>query len=353
MSTDQAVWKIAQAIGVEIKDDIEISHRIKMKHGNKPILAKFCNHKIKSKVYKARTQLRSTTISSIFPDCVSFTTEDNRQPKISINENLTQYRKEMMKTAREKQNNAGDKKRSIQLQHASQMWNLLEAVDPGGDDILCLLKDGGDIVWKAWVKPNLESHEYKPGTIISYLTSYEKFLIFVTHQRFNKEAPPLHADNSKLFDIIKNDLKGWRSTVDSKSHEHKNKRFVEESDGLLTLKELDKIKSSKTYSEEELGLSAVAPIDFHKMKAIDKATLETMMTLCAKGAMARKCLGIDLLQKSSEHVMEMIGFLADNQLKTKLNFYIDKDDVFKRMGVVCKERWQWLKRLGEEEDGPG
>lgn len=103
---------------------------------------------------------------------------------------------------------------------------------------------------------------------------------------------------------------------------------------------------------EELGLSAVAPIDFHKMKAIDKATLETMMTLCAKGAMAGKCLGIDLLQKSSEHVMEMIGFLADNQLKTKLNFYIDEDDVFKRMGVICKERWQWLKRLGEEEDGP-
>ncbi|KAL9977281.1 hypothetical protein ACROYT_G014670 [Oculina patagonica] len=100
-----------------------------------------------------------------------------------------------------------------------------------------------------WVKPNLENKKYKPGTIFSYLTSYEKFLIFVTHQRFNKEAPPLHADDSKLFDIIKNDLKGWRSIVDSKSHEHKNQRFIEESDGLLTLDELDKIKSSKTYGE--------------------------------------------------------------------------------------------------------
>ena len=144
---------------------------------------------------------------------------------------------------------AGDKKQSIRLQHASQMRNLLEAVDPDGDDILCLLKDGGDIVWKAWVKPNLESKKYKPGTIISYLTSYEKFLVFVTHQRFNKAAPPLHANNSKLFEIIKSDLKGWRSTVDSKSHEHKNQRFMEESDGLLTLEELDKIKSSKTYGE--------------------------------------------------------------------------------------------------------
>ncbi len=146
---------------------------------------------------------------------------------------------------------AGDKKQSIRLQHASQMRNLLEAVDPSGDDILCLLKDGGDIVWKAWVKPNLESQKYKPGTIISYLTSYEKFLIFVTHQRFNKEAPPLHADDIQLFEIIKTDLKGWRSTVDSKSHEHKNRRFVEESEGLLTLEELDKIKSSKAFGQAQ------------------------------------------------------------------------------------------------------
>ena len=83
MSTDQAVCAIAQAVGVEIKeDDIEIS-------GSKPILAKFISHKTKSKIYKARTQLRSVTISSIFPDCFTFTTDDDPQPKIFINENLT------------------------------------------------------------------------------------------------------------------------------------------------------------------------------------------------------------------------------------------------------------------------
>lgn len=103
---------------------------------------------------------------------------------------------------------------------------------------------------------------------------------------------------------------------------------------------------------QELGLSAVAPIDFQDIKSVDKGTLETMMTLCEKGAMAGKCLGIDLLQKSSEHVMELIQVVANNEVKGKLNYRVDKDDVYKRMGVVCKERWQWLHKLGEEEDGP-
>ncbi|KAJ7381235.1 hypothetical protein OS493_001351 [Desmophyllum pertusum] len=76
---------------------------------------------------------------------------------------------------------AGDKKQTILLQHANQMRNLLEAVDPAGDDILCLLDHQGDAVWKMWVKPNLDAKTKKPGTIISYLTSYEKFLSFVNN----------------------------------------------------------------------------------------------------------------------------------------------------------------------------
>ena len=56
MSTDQIVCKIAEAVGLKIQeDDIEISHRIKRKDDNKPVLAKFVSHKIKSKVYKPLT----------------------------------------------------------------------------------------------------------------------------------------------------------------------------------------------------------------------------------------------------------------------------------------------------------
>lgn len=57
MLTDQVVCKIAEAIGEQIwEDDIEISHRIKRKRGVRPILAKFVSHKVKLKVYKARTK---------------------------------------------------------------------------------------------------------------------------------------------------------------------------------------------------------------------------------------------------------------------------------------------------------
>lgn len=143
---------------------------------------------------------------------------------------------------------AGDKKETIRLQHAAQMRNLLEAIDPGGDDILCLPDHEGDAVWKLWVRPNLVEKK-KPGTIISYLTSYEKFLTFVTHKRFSFAAPAIHPDYIKDFETVKDNLKGWRSTVDSQSYAVKNKRFVDESEGLLTLQELVQIKSRNMYNE--------------------------------------------------------------------------------------------------------
>ena len=71
------------------------------------------------------------------------------------------------------------------------MWNLLEAVDPKRNNIMGLLKDKGDALWSMWVKPHLDNETKKPGTVISYLTSYEKFLNLVTHNPFNKSAPPL------------------------------------------------------------------------------------------------------------------------------------------------------------------
>ena len=146
---------------------------------------------------------------------------------------------------------AGDKKRAIRLQHASQMRLLLESVDPNGDDILCLLEDEGDAVWKRWVKPHLTNGTKKPGTIISYLTSYEKFLGFVTHERFNKSAPAVHPDYMARFNTLQKDIKGWRSCVDSQTYHLKNKRMVDETEGLLTLDELTRIKSSKVYNNAQ------------------------------------------------------------------------------------------------------
>lgn len=99
------------------------------------------------------------------------------------------------------------------------------------------------------MKPNLVQKKKKPGTIISYLTSYEKFLTFVTHKRFSAAAPAIDPANIKDFETVKADLKGWRSTVDSQSYDVRNKRFVDESEGLLSLQELAQIKSSKMYND--------------------------------------------------------------------------------------------------------
>jgi len=104
-------------------------------------------------------------------------------------------------------------------------------------------------VWSGWVKPHLKAGTKKPGTLISYLTSYEKFLSFVTHERFNKTAPPIHPNHLPMFGTILKDLKGWRSIVDSQSYQVKNQRMVDETEGLLTLEELTEIKTSTYYND--------------------------------------------------------------------------------------------------------
>lgn len=59
-------------------------------------------------------------------------------------------------------------------QHARQILNMLNAIDPDADDIVCLTDDQGFRVLQ-WAMPLLESQKKRPGTIISYLTSLEKF----------------------------------------------------------------------------------------------------------------------------------------------------------------------------------
>ena len=109
---------------------------------------------------------------------------------------------------------------------------LLESIDSKGDNIFSLLDDQGDAVWKRWVKPHLTNGTKKPGTIIWYLTTYEKFLNFVTHERFNKSAPPVPPDLKLRFNTLQKDIKGWRSCVDSQMYHVKNKCTVHKTEGL-------------------------------------------------------------------------------------------------------------------------
>lgn len=146
---------------------------------------------------------------------------------------------------------AGSKKDSIRLQHASQVWALLEHIEPRGDDITCLAKKEGDAVWQLWVRPMLESNSKKPGTIISYLTSFEKFLKFVTNPRYRRYGAPIHPKHLQTFKTVLPEIKGWRSTVDSQTQDVQNQRFIDETEGILTVEEVQKLKTSKHYSDAE------------------------------------------------------------------------------------------------------
>ena len=99
-SPEEVVPKISEALEVPVgPQDIEISHKLNNK-GNKAIIAKFISHKVKSNLYRARTKLKSIRMTDLFPgSSYATTTEANR---IYINENLTSYRKRIMKKASEK-----------------------------------------------------------------------------------------------------------------------------------------------------------------------------------------------------------------------------------------------------------
>ena len=92
--------KVAEVLAVEIKpEDIEISHKL-FSEGEKSVIVKFISHKIKSKLYKKRTGLKNIKVSDIFQNATSASRVEGK--KIFINENLTFFRKSLVKKANEK-----------------------------------------------------------------------------------------------------------------------------------------------------------------------------------------------------------------------------------------------------------
>ena len=96
-STEEVVLKLAGAVNVE---DIEISHKLNRSEGVKPIIVKFQNHKVKSRLYKARTKLKNVRVSDIFPFSTAVTRVASE--RIYLNENLTSYRRELLKQVNQK-----------------------------------------------------------------------------------------------------------------------------------------------------------------------------------------------------------------------------------------------------------
>lgn len=122
-------------------------------------------------------------------------------------------------------------------------------------------------MWKRWVKPTLNSGSEKAGTVISYLTTFEKFLTYVTNPRYNRSGLALHPDFIDIFRQVLPEIKGWRSTVDSHTQAEQNQRFMDESDALLTPAEKAQLKTSEPYVE---GLKAINQADQGKMLSLQE-----------------------------------------------------------------------------------
>lgn len=100
-STEDVIIKLGEQLQVPISpEDIDISHKLYSgKNNPKSIIVKFISHKKKSQLYKKRTELKEINLADIFPG--SSTAAIAKSKGIFINENLTPYRKHIMKKANE------------------------------------------------------------------------------------------------------------------------------------------------------------------------------------------------------------------------------------------------------------
>lgn len=95
-------------------------------------------------------------------------------------------------------------------QHTCQIHLMLQRINPDHDSLDCLVNQQASAVWK-WAKPLLDSRQKRPGTIISYQTSLEKFYKFARDKQYYTNdnfilSPPT------LQQIIRNSeqMTSWR-----------------------------------------------------------------------------------------------------------------------------------------------
>jgi len=99
---EEAVLKIAQVLNVDVKaEDIDICHRVKRKNSNR-IIARFVSHKVKRALYKNRVRLKNVELSELFPS--ASVPARVASECIFINENLTAFRRRLVKKATDKKN---------------------------------------------------------------------------------------------------------------------------------------------------------------------------------------------------------------------------------------------------------
>lgn len=109
--------------------------------------------------------------------------------------------------------------------------------------------DNGDSVWIKWVDKPLQAKTKTPGTPISYLTSMQMFLTYLTRQ---KHDPQVHAT---AFPILKQTflelipaLRGRRACIDSFPQDSQISKYIDECNSLIAT-ESHKLHTTNPYVE--------------------------------------------------------------------------------------------------------
>lgn len=63
--------------------------------------------------------------------------------------------------------------------------------------------------------------------------------------------PPLHPNYRALFRDLVPSLKGWRATVDASTQDRQVRRYINECDAMITMKEMQHVKQSESYTDGE------------------------------------------------------------------------------------------------------
>ena len=100
-STEEVVLKLPAVLNVNVNpSDIEITHKLKQRGNNSsPVIVKFISHKVKTTLYKERVKLRNVKVLGVFPSYSNVVRAED--PRIFLNENLTNYRRGLVSRASE------------------------------------------------------------------------------------------------------------------------------------------------------------------------------------------------------------------------------------------------------------
>ena len=100
-STEEVVLKLAAVLNVNVNpSDIEITHKLKQRGNNSsPVIVKFISHKVKTSLHKERVKLRNVKVSDVFPGYSNAVRAE--EPRIFLNENLTNYKQGLVSRASE------------------------------------------------------------------------------------------------------------------------------------------------------------------------------------------------------------------------------------------------------------